>query len=202
MRQSPPKVTIRSGRCISIASRAARACRMRAPRPRMPFSSFRVSPDFGSGTGTVSTGPSGAELARQAVSIRNSNRAYFRPATAAYAAVGLSVLRGHVASCFDALGCPGPGKLVGHLSSPHNSPPSEAITTGICIGRHRKARPSHCHFCNGSGAESLTRSKSGLHDLRLRTSISAVKISLSGQQPKWKTATRKMAQSDLKNVSL
>jgi hypothetical protein len=41
------------------------------------------------------------------------------------------------------------------------------------------ARPDHT---NGSGAESLTRSKSGLHYLRWQTSISAVKISQSGQQ--------------------
>jgi hypothetical protein len=33
--------------------------------------------------------------------------------------------------------------------------------------------------CNGSGAEILTQSKSGLHYLRWRTSISAVKISQS-----------------------
>jgi hypothetical protein len=38
------------------------------------------------------------------------------------------------------------------------------------------------HIAYGSGAESLTRSKSGLHYLRWQTSISAVKISQSGQE--------------------
>jgi hypothetical protein len=40
------------------------------------------------------------------------------------------------------------------------------------------------HVAYGSGSESLTRSKSGLHYLRWQTSISAVKISQSGQSTK------------------
>jgi hypothetical protein len=52
------------------------------------------------------------------------------------------------------------------------------------------------HIAYGSGAESLTRSKSGLHYLRWQTSISAVKISQSGQLrtfPSWVSSHRRKA---------